>query len=172
MPGELLTEEAPHAGLFGKLPLAGDFVARGLAPAFRLRWDAWATRHLRDGPWPEGGLGLRLLSGGRAAVGLAVPSRDAVGRGFPLAGFLVLSAPPSWEAAQAWTEAARAPLLAAARGALDADALWAALDALPAPGAEAPAPLLLWAGGAAVAADPADPAPALRRLSWRGSSSP
>lgn len=168
----------PYAGLFGKLPATGDFVARGLPDAFRARWDAWVTRHLARwaGPWPEGGLRLRLRSGDRCAVALAVPSRDAAGRTFPLSAILVLPVAPSVEAAEAWCEGA-APLLdGAVAGELDADALWAALEALDPPpegAAEDAPPLTMWANGAEpVEADPADPGPALASLSSRGCSIP
>ena len=177
MPGADLTGEG-FAGLFGKLPLAGDFVARGLPDAFRARWDAWVTRHLVPlGAWPDGGLRLCLLSGGRSATALVLPSRDAAERRFPLSGLLVLPFAPSVGEAEAWCEAALPSLGAAAAGGMGADALWAALDALPRPGGpgETPsAPLVLWARGAAapLAADPADPGEALGRLSSDGSSIP
>lgn len=166
----------PYAGLFGKLPATGDFVARGLPDAFRARWDAWVTRHLaRWEGWSEGGLRLRLRSGDRCAVAVVVPSRDAAARAFPLSAILVLPVAPTVEAAEAWCEAA-APLLGrAVGGELDADALWAAIEALDLPpqgAAEAP-PLTLWAKGAEPEeADPADPGPALAALSSRGCSSP
>lgn len=178
MPGEPLTAEETRAGLWGKLPATGDFVARGLPDAFRARWDAWVTRHLapREGPWPDGGLRLRLRSGGRAAVGLVVPSRDAVGRRYPLSALLLLPSPPVQEGAEAWCAAARPLLAAAASGGTGADTLWQALGALPRPGGtdpEAP-PLLLWAEGAVpLPAEPAAPGPALDALfSSGGSPSP
>lgn len=168
MPGEVLSE--PFAGLFGKLPASGDFVARGLPDAFRSRWDAWATRHLarRAEPWPEGGLRLRLRSGGRTAVGLVLPSQDAVGRRFPLSAFLVLPFPPGLAEADRWCDGALPLLRAATSGESDADALWEALALLPP--AEGPAereapPLTLWAEGSAPrAADPLDPEPTLAEL--------
>ena len=48
-------------GLFGKLPLAGDFLARGLGPGQRARVDQWLTRHLgafsaHPERWPAQGL--------------------------------------------------------------------------------------------------------------------
>jgi type VI secretion system protein ImpM len=159
VPGADLTGEG-FAGLFGKLPLAGDFVARGLPDAFRARWDAWVTRHLVPfGAWPDGGLRLCLLSGERSATALVLPFAPSVGE------------------AEAWCEAALPSLGAAAAGGMGADALWAALDALPRPGGpgETPsAPLVLWARGAAapLAADLADPGEALGRLSSDGSSIP
>jgi type VI secretion system protein ImpM len=176
VPGEDLEG---YAGLFGKLPATGDFVARGLPETFRARWDAWVTHHLArlPEPWPEGGLRFLLLSGGRAAFGLVLPSRDAVGRRFPLSALAVASEPPPWPAAEAWCDAALPPLRAACHGALGADALWAALTALPRPAGTAfgpQAPLLLWtAGRPPLAAPPGDPREALSvLLSSRGSPSP
>lgn len=163
-----------YAGFFGKLPLAGDFVSRGLAVGLRDRWDAWATRHLArwEGPWPEGGLRLLLPSGSRALLVLAVPSEDRVGRRFPLAALAVLPGAPDAEEAEGWCRAAAGPLGAAARGALDPDGLAEALAALPLPGPERPRALAWAAGDAPAPLDLADPGPALAALSSRGSSSP
>lgn len=170
---EEIVEAIAEAGLFGKLPATGDFVARGLPDALRLRWDAWVARHLapRAGSWPPGGLRLRIVAPGRSAAGLARPSRDAAGRAFPLTALVLAPWPPARAAVDQWCDAA-APLLdAAAGGGLDADALWAALRRLPPPGPlpatddGPPAPFLLWAaGGAAWAPEPDRPAAALDAL--------
>lgn len=168
MPGEAL--EA-YAGLWGKLPATGDFVARGLPDAFRARWDGWVTRHLaRWDAWPEDGLRLLLRSGERCALAVLVPSRDAAGRRFPLSALLVLPAAPAREGAEAWCGAAARLLARAVGGDLDADALWLGLDALDRPEAAAaePPPLMVWAAGSEpVEADPAEPGPALAALSSR-----
>ncbi|MDF3854716.1 type VI secretion system-associated protein TagF [Paracoccus sp. P2] len=159
MPGSVLSAQA---GFWGKLPARGDFVGRGLPEPFRRRWDRWAAAHLaRREDWPEGGLRLRIASGGRAAAGLVLPSADAVGRRFPLALFLLADSLPGPEALEPWCEAA---LQAAAEP--DPDALWQALAALPAPAGKAEAPpLLLWQRGhPALAADPEAPGPALAAL--------
>lgn len=180
MPGGVLTGPG-FVGLFGKLPAAGDFVARGLPEVFRARWDDWLTRHVVPWPepWPEGGLLVRLASGTRTASGLVLPSRDAVGRRFPLSGLLVLDGAPAPEAVEAWCRGAAPALAAAASGALGADALWAALDDVPRPAPDpgpdpATAPLLLWTRGRApISCGPDDPGEALRDLlSSRGSPSP
>lgn len=159
MPRGLLS---PQAGFWGKLPGRGDFVGRGLPDAFRSRWDRWATAHLagREG-WPEGGLRLRIASGGRAAVGLVLPGRDAVGRRFPLALFLLADTLPDPVALEPWCEIA---LQSAAEA--DPDALWQALTALPVPaGAIQAPPLLLWRRGQpALAADAGAPGPALAAI--------
>lgn len=176
MPGEDLSDGG-YAGFFGKLPATGDFVGRGLPAGFRARWDRWVTRHLAglEG-WPEGGLRFRLLSGGRSATGLVLPSRDAVGRRFPLTGVVVLPTAPPPAEADAWCGAALPLLEAAGVGTSGADALWEGLEAIPRPpGTDpAPAPLLLWTAAVPpIAADPADPADAIAALlSSGGSSSP
>ena len=75
------------AGVMGKLPSMGDFVARGISASIRRDMDAWITCHLvhREAAlWPAGGLrGLLALSGGLVLF-CALPSRDKVGRVFPL----------------------------------------------------------------------------------------
>lgn len=135
MSRELLT------GLFGKLPSTGDFVVRGLPPPFHAFWDRFCTLHLapmqRAGaPWPEGGLRFRLASGGRAAMAVVVPSRDSVGRAYPLAVFGFCDALPAAGASlDLWLdEAARA-----AETVRDADLLWQALEVIAPPsGPDAP----------------------------------
>lgn len=185
MPREILTPEPgsepapepepadawrPEAGFFGKITATGDFVARGLPDAFRHAWDRWITRHLaprqRAGAdWPAGGVRFRLSSGGRAAGGVILPGGDSAGRPFPLT-LLVIgpAALPGPAALDPWCDAAAALPVAAMA---DADALWAALDALPLPQGEltgAP-PLILWrAGRPAEAAAPDAPGAALDRL--------
>jgi type VI secretion system protein ImpM len=181
VPGKSLSGEPlgdafePHAGFHGKMPAAGDFVSRGLAPILRSRWDGWATRHLArwEGPWPEGGLRLRLPSGSRGLVALVMPSADGVGRRFPLAALAVTAAPPPVNEAEAWCAGAWPPLAGAASGALGPDALEAALAPLPLPqGLEEGAGALAWtARGTPVPLDPADPGPALAALSSGGSPS-
>ncbi|MDK8874863.1 type VI secretion system-associated protein TagF [Paracoccus sp. SSJ] len=167
MPGSVL---GPQAGFWGKLPARGDFVGRGLPEPFRRRWDRWAAAHLagREGwpddwphDWPDGGLRLRIASGGRAAAGLVLPSADAVGRRFPLALFLLDDTLPGPTELEPWCEAA---LQAAAEP--DPDALWQALAVLPTPIGKADAPpLLLWRRGhPALEADPAAPEPALAAI--------
>lgn len=175
MPGPDLTG-GDYVGLFGKLPTAGDFVFRGLGESFRARWDRWLTRHLAGrAHWPAGGLRFRLRSGGRAASGLVLPSRDAVGRRFPLSVLVVQTVMPSAEAVERWCDAALPLAEAAQAGRIDADALWHGLDALPRPEAGEPHDaLLLWLQGTAPRpADPAAPGPVVTALfSSAESSSP
>jgi type VI secretion system protein ImpM len=166
MPTEILT---PEAGLFGKLPSTGDFVARGLPPAFRRRWDAWVTLHLsnrlKDGTcWPVGGLRFRLVSGGRVAAGAIVQSQDSAGRAFPLSLLLIGADLPAPDTLDQWCDAALAAAELALRGDLDADGLLIALDEVPVPdGAGDKANgLQLWtAQQPATACDPAAPQAAI-----------
>jgi len=85
-------------GVFGKLPQHGDFVRRGLPPAFVQAWDDWlqsrlgaAREALGDdfaAAWAAAPTWcFRLHDGvcGEAPVaGVLIPSQDAVGRQFPL----------------------------------------------------------------------------------------
>ena len=147
-------------GFHGKLPVAGDFLTRGLPAGFAAFWDGWAARHLagRDG-WPEGGLRLRLVSGGRVAAGVAVPGADRVGRRFPLAAFVIASDLPDPAGLDPWCDAAFALLRAAQETALPPDELDERLEHLAPPdaaGGAAPAgSMQLWALG--IAAQPCDP---------------
>lgn len=174
MPGEDLSRG--RVALFGKLPATGDFVRRGLPGAFGAWWDRWLTRNLasRAAGWPAGGLRMLLSCGDRSACALVLPSRDSVGRRFPLSALVMLDFPAAPDAADAWCEAGLPVAEAACRGRLTADALWAGLDALPPParaGLSAPA-LLLWARGRGpVSADPGDPGDALSLLFSSGGSS-
>ncbi len=159
-------------GFFGKIPSTGDFVGRGLPDSFRRSWDLWLTRHIAPrqkmaAHGPDGGLRFRLVSGGRVAAGVIVPSVDSVGRRFPVSLVLVASNLPAPDALDPWCDAAIA---------LDRhqapDDLWADLDALPVPSGDGPTDvLLLWTKGQEVlAADPVAPAQALDRLWPAGST--
>ena len=153
-------------GFFGKLALAGDFVARRLPPGFVRAWDPWCARHLAprpDATWPAGGLRFfRALPGLPAITGLVLPSADRAGRRFPL----TLAAPAAGPAPEPWYDALAAAGAAAA-GRLDPDTLEARLAALPMPPGAAPsaAALLLWtAGGIPAVADVEVPLPVLDAL--------
>ena len=154
-------------GFHGKLPVAGDFLTRGLPVGFAAFWDGWAARHLaRRQGWPAGGLRLRLASGGRVAVGVAVPGADRVGRRFPLAAFVIAETLPGPEGLDPWADAALALLRRAQDEGHSPEALDGALAALPAPQGDAPgAAMQLWSPGRpAEACDPADPQAVLDRL--------
>lgn len=165
-----MTEDRPAAGLFGKLPLQGDFVERGLPPAFRRQWDMWITRHIaprqRGGAlFPGGGLRFRLVSGGATAAGLILPGGDSAGRLFPLSLLLIADGALAAAAIDRWCDDALVLPLAD----LDADALWLALDGLTVPeitGPAGPPALDLWAGGGLPEgfSDTADGAALLQRL--------
>lgn len=139
-----------YAGFFGKLPAAGDFVARGLPEGFVRPWDRWLTRHVAPLPLPVGGLRFSLVSGGRCVAGVLLPSQDRHGRRYPLSLVSVLQGQPDPEEVDRWSDAA----LALARD--DPDALAEALDDLPPMAAAAPAdgPFRVWRRGGAAAEAP------------------
>lgn len=148
-------------GLVGKLPAHGDFIRRGSLPAsFCAPWDAWlqagiaaARAAIGEARWEsvwDAAPAWRFAlppgaCGPEAAAGVLLPSRDAVGRRFPLtiAAVADAAAPVPWPAA--WFARVEGVGRAALAAGQEADAL-AAL--LPAPEAE-PA-----AGAAATPADP------------------
>ena len=94
------TPEAVSAGLgwFGKIPALGDFVGRGLPPSLIGPWDAWLSAELSESRrllaqrWAEAyaqapALGFLLgatVIDGQGWQGILLPSRDRVGREFPL----------------------------------------------------------------------------------------
>jgi type VI secretion system protein ImpM len=85
-------------GLYGKLPILGDFVSRRLPGAFVQVWDTWLQEALLTSKDQLGSkwLGIYLTSpiwrfvlspgicGDTAAAGVVMPSVDKVGRYFPL----------------------------------------------------------------------------------------
>ena len=85
-------------GLYGKLPSNGDFVRRRLPETFIRPWDAWlqagivaAKERLAaefDPAWAAGPAWRFSLPAGacgdRSCAGVIMPSRDRVGRAFPL----------------------------------------------------------------------------------------
>lgn len=156
------------AGFFGKLPAAGDFVARGLPQGVRPVLDRWLTRHLADvaarpADWPEPGL-LAAIAGPAGPLGLAmVASHDATGRCFPLAA--CVSGPTSRAGLEGWAKIVLALLGDARDGGLTADQLYAALVGLPDPDPSDPLlePPCLWAASSADCAL-VDPARALSLL--------
>ena len=97
----------PAPGLFGKLPMRGDFVSRRLPARFVEAWDDWLRRDIacsRDvlaedwlplylaGPLWRFALPPNLLSED-AVAGVLMPSVDAVNRHFPLT--VAATAPPA-----------------------------------------------------------------------------
>lgn len=149
-------------GFFGKLPLSGDFVARGLPAGTQATLDRWLTRLLvacgrAPEGWPTDGVRGLIAHAGKPFAVVIVPSRDAAGREFPLA---ALTPAPGTGKAQVndWAMSVLPALQSAARGEQDAAGLLALLDGAP----DLPAasdiprrlvPPLFWA----VAALPDDP---------------
>ena len=167
-------------GLYGKLPAHGDFVARGWDDAQVAALDAWLTGGLaaiREG-LDDDAFAARLTAAplwrgyippgacGVAAMHLALaPSIDAAGRYFFIAGGVAGAAEPIWAAASqspGFADAVEAATYDALGGALDADALAAAIAAaMPAPDARAEflAGVSLPPASAWWVADPVDGAP-------------
>ena len=166
-------------GLFGKLPGAGDFVARGLVPGLQPVLDRWLTLHfapLVQDPvgWPEGGVRALMRSARGTFLLLIEPGTDAVGRAYPLVACVVQDG-AGRAAADRWADAAWPHLIAALDQGTGPDALQAALsqiaDPAPDPAPELPEPPALWWPGTA----PQDLdilLPVLARLSSGRSCSP
>jgi type VI secretion system protein ImpM len=128
-------------GLFGKLPVHGDFIQRGLPRSFRDVWDHWLTRGISaarqelgprfDAAWNNAPAWRFALPAGACGpdpvAGVMVTSSDTVGRQFPLAA--VALQPGMTEAiwAPEWFAALEGVVLAGRAGLLDADAMAAAL---------------------------------------------
>ncbi len=175
MSRELLTDDSrPVAGFFGKLPATGDFVARGLPDAFRRNWDAWISREVapvqRDGlTFPPGGLRFRLVSGGHLVAGVILPSEDSAGRLFPLSLLLIAEGALTQVQIDGWCDAA----LGLTPLGLGPDALWLALDEVPAPEAKgvAEGTLQLWTPGQPTLGAAPDAAGAAIRTLLKGAHS-
>ncbi|MFD1343689.1 type VI secretion system-associated protein TagF [Litorisediminicola beolgyonensis] len=120
-------------GIFGKLPAAGDFVARGLPPGVRGALDRWVTQALTPHAanlraWPEAGLrGVVDSPVGPLAL-VAVPSEDGAGRVFPLLAVAVAEACDR-ASVDAWADAVLPWLDRAVEGDLTTDALAAGVAA-------------------------------------------
>jgi type VI secretion system protein ImpM len=98
MIAEPAIQAAFPVGWYGKIPGAGDFIARRVPPAFSETWDRWLqqalaeTRERLGAHWRDAYLTMSpwrfLLSPGmvnaNAWAGVMLPSVDAVGRYFPL----------------------------------------------------------------------------------------
>ncbi len=148
-----MPDPRPLTGLYGKVPLHGDFVRRGLPSSFVGPWDAWlqsgmeAARESLGDSWPavwDDGAAWRFAlpagaCGPDPVAGVMLPSADQVGRRFPLTLAALLpagSAPPP----DAWFDAIENAAQAGRAGQAGADRLAAIL---PLPGAPLPdGPLL------------------------------
>jgi type VI secretion system protein ImpM len=156
MSGPTVSVSAPPAtalpGWYGKIPALGDFASRRLAPGFIAFWDAWLQRQVLasralpgEGRQAACGLGppwrfllLPGVCGAGCWAGLLAPSRDKVGRAFPLTIALGLAPQPDTIAgvlaADDWFDALDAIALAAREGASSPEQLDAALLDTPGPG--------------------------------------
>jgi type VI secretion system protein ImpM len=164
------------AGLFGKLPAHGDFVRRGLPDSFIGPWDEWLQAGIAEardalgedfaGAWTAAPAWCFRLPAGAcgpdAVAGVLVPSEDLVGRLFPvtLACLLAGGQAPGAAWYQAVEAAARLP-------GQDADALLAAIAAIP-PGGEEPPEEGWWRLDGARWDWPALPPPELFRVLAEG----
>ncbi len=120
------------AGFYGKLPARGDFVRGALPRDFTDRWDAWlapaiaGSRERMGEAWLPAFLEAPVwrfvlspgLCGGRAALGLMLPSVDRAGRYFPLTFAALYSDGPAPEDDPLWLDSCEA----AGRAALEQDA--------------------------------------------------
>jgi type VI secretion system protein ImpM len=140
-------------GFFGKIPASGDFDTRGLPVGVQRIMDHWLTHHLaayvaRPDLWPESGLHAVLEGPNQPFVTLIVPSRDAVGRAYPLA-IYAQGTGADRPAIELWGKKVHALAIAAIRDGHTADMLQAELEKCTSPNA-APVPLLppaLWGTG-------------------------
>ena len=145
MPGEVVTGARAACGLFGKTPDAGDFLRLNLTAEVTSVLDAWVEGELArltsdDDPRAGAGACWRFVTtagaaGAQPLAGVAAPSRDRVGRGFPC---LVMAPLAGMEANAAvactpWFDAAEGVLDAARAGGRGRDALCADLADLGAP---------------------------------------
>lgn len=142
-------------GFFGKLPSAGDFVARGLPGGLQGALDRWVTARIAplvrvaEG-WPDGGVRAAVVLKDTPWLLVIEPGFDAVGRCYPL----VACAPQAGAdraGADIWADAASAALECATAQNAPPDALGDLLAQIPAPTAALVpvAPPVLWWGGVA-----------------------
>lgn len=157
-------------GLFGKLPGAGDFVARGLMPGLQPVLDRWLTAYfapLVQDPvgWPEGGVRALLRTAQGTFVLLIEPGVDAVGRAYPLVACAAQGG-AGQRAIDRWADAAWPHLLDALDHGTAPDMLWQRLAAVrdPEPGGDAPDVPAIWWQGTAPAL-PEDQLPRLAQIS-------
>ena len=123
------------AGVFGKMPASGDFVARGLPRGAARALDCWLTLHVAEmapATWPEAGLRVLMETAQGDLVALVLPSSDRSGRSFPLAA-AERARGVGYAEAEAWAKAALGPLAEAAAGRLAPELLARRLAVLPPP---------------------------------------
>lgn len=139
---------AVAVGFHGKLPSRGDFVRAGLPAGFVAPWDAWLQGVLPGSrallgerwhpAWMEAPVWRFLLHAGEcgpdAALGLWMPSVDAVGRAFPLTIAAVFANGPA-ALAEGWLDAAETCGRDALASGMDPAELASRLPAAPLEGA-------------------------------------
>ena len=178
-------------GFYGKLPIRGDFIRRGLSHDFIEPWHHAITRALADAQYPlaalwqqAGAVELGFVLGPGCAgptswCGVVLPSHDSVGRAFPL----LCAFPLAHLAAAGWMleaggllEVAARILRGAAEGGVTPEALDQRLADLRDAAAHAPQPAiaplagggLLLEGGSPLAAALAIGLEGGHSLWWRG----
>lgn len=144
-----------RCGLFGKLSAKRDFIALATPRVFLEMWEPWvqscmSASHHQLGPGWQGAyltaplwrfwLGADVA--GATVMGVFMPSVDGVGRYYPLTLMAVADqnfsiAPPDLNSQEGWFAQAEEFLLATLERSKTFDDISAALDALPAPEAQA-----------------------------------
>lgn len=154
------------AGAFGKVPSAGDFIARGLTAEVRSALDRWLAAHLAEAArdpdsWPDWGLRAAVPTPAGDVAALILPSVDRAGRQYPFALVAPLSG-ADVRGVDAWADGALDLALDAVDGVIDADELGAALSDVGLPraarGAAVAVPSLWRRGGVPGAPEVALPA--------------
>ncbi|WP_299196525.1 TagF domain-containing protein [uncultured Tateyamaria sp.] len=108
-------------GFYGKLPLHGDFVSRGLKPGVKRALDQLLAK-LATADLPEDGLRASLCFENQMWLALILPSFDAPGRFFPLA-VMVPFVDKSFQRAELRCKDLSSIAQSATSGAWDADEL-------------------------------------------------
>ncbi|MFB4368144.1 MULTISPECIES: type VI secretion system-associated protein TagF [unclassified Pseudomonas] len=177
-------------GFYGKLAVRGDFIHRGLSPAFIEAWDAWlaaglaASRQTLGEAWLDAYLVSPLwrfavapgLLGSEPVCGVMMPSVDRVGRYFPLTIALPLPADADIgqlvSGADDWFERAEGLLLSTLEEGADAEAFERGVEALGGPLLSRCSEQRSDASGAAIwpASNPQARGLALMQQAWRGAS--
>lgn len=122
-------------GLFGKLPMTGDFVSRGLPAGLRPVFDRWLTAKFtlqEQNSWPQSGYRGAFAWNDAVVCALVMPSRDKLGRDFPLSVCFVV--PPnvvSVAGIDQWCDAALPPVIKALGGIMSAEELMIQVRQIP-----------------------------------------
>lgn len=177
-------------GFYGKLAVRGDFIHRGLSPAFIEAWDAWlaaglaASRQTLGEAWLDAYLVSPLwrfavapgLLGAEPVCGVMMPSVDRVGRYFPLT--IALPLPANADIGQLvssrddWFERAEGLLLSTLDEGADAEAFERSVEALGSPLPATSSEQRRDASGATIwpVDTPQDRGLALMQQAWNGAS--